>query len=107
MVTVWGAVVVVVPPTIVDVVDVGDVDVVVVVAPGSVVVVVDVNRENVGTVDVGDPGETTFAAPIAATLPTSTTAPPHAMNRRTGEPAWRCARLECRATKVVPHQRAV
>jgi len=88
-------------------VDVGNVDVVAAVPPGDVLVVVDVKPENVGTVDVGDPGAITFAAPNAATAPTSTTAPPHAMNRRTVEPVWRCALLEWRATKVAPHQRAV
>jgi hypothetical protein len=57
MVTVGATVVVVVAPTMVDVVDVDDGDVVVVEpVPGNVVDVVDVNAENVGMVDVDAPG---------------------------------------------------
>jgi hypothetical protein len=57
MVTVGATVVVVVAPTMVDVVDVDDGDVVVVEpVPGNVVDVVDVNAENVGMVDVDEPG---------------------------------------------------
>jgi len=85
MVTVGGAVVVVVPAIVVDVV------------PVRVVVVV----------DVGGPGEITFAAPIAATPPTSTTAPPHAMNRLTGDRhgaarAWSVALPRLRLTNALP-----
>ena len=57
MVTVGATVVVVVSPTMVDVVVVEVATVVdVVVAPGTVVEVEEVKDENVGTVDVGDPG---------------------------------------------------
>jgi hypothetical protein len=92
---VGATVVVVVPPTTVDVVEDDEVVDVVVVAPGSVVVVdVAASGENVGTVDVVGPDCMTFAAPIAATPPTSTTAPPQATNRRIDDPVARCARRE-------------
>jgi hypothetical protein len=74
-------VVVVDPPTTVDVVDVGGVVVVVVVAPGNVVDVSEVSCVN-GTVDVGEPVWMTFAAATAATPPTRSTAMPTPRNLR-------------------------
>ncbi len=80
IVTDGANVVVVVAPTIVVVVDE-----VVVVAPGSVVVG-ESSGANVGTEEVVGPGPITFAAPIAAAPPTSTTTAPEAMKRRSDQP---------------------